>query len=301
MQFICVGSFFLWIIISNIGKIKNTNFKNRIKKVSMSKKRLFYDIETSFCKGHFWRPGYNQRIGPEQITDYAKIISIHWSWEGEDKVHNLDWGLNKQCDKKLLIKFIEEMDKATEVVTHNGKRFDTPWIRTRALFHEIPMKHTYNEIDTYKLAKKYLNLPSNSLKEVCKYYGLQAKEDAGGLTTWKDVIFKRDKEALRHLLFYGDGDIISLKAVFKKFRPYVAPNSHYHSELIQIGGRFVSSKFMCPECGKLPHYKQKYVTASGTVQHYMQCSDRKECKTLFKISNKSYMDYTEYKMRNEAK
>ena len=54
------------------------------------------------------------------------------------------------------------MDKADEIISHNGKRFDTPWIRTRALKHDIPMRHTYNEIDTYKMCKKYLNLPSNS-------------------------------------------------------------------------------------------------------------------------------------------
>ena len=119
--------------------------------MKITRKRLFYDIETSFCKGHFWRPGYNQRIGPEQILEYAKIISIHWKWEGATTVKNLNWGLTKQCDKKLVERFIKEMDKADEIISHNGKRFDTPWIRTRALKHDIPMRHTYNEIDTYKM------------------------------------------------------------------------------------------------------------------------------------------------------
>lgn len=268
----------------------------------MSKKRLFYDIETSFCEGWFYRPDWNTRIFPHQIKEHAKIISIHWSWEGKEDVHNLDWGLNKQCDKSMLKKFIKEMDKADEIVHYNGKKFDTPWIRQRAMFHGLEFRHQYNEIDCYGLVKKYLKqLPDKRLKGVCEYFGLPLKLDAGGHITWVNVIYNKDREALKHLLFYGDGDIISLKAVYKKLRPYVAPNSHYHSELIQIGGRFVSSKFFCPECGKLPHYKQKYVTAQGTVQHYMQCSDRKECKTLFKISNKSYMDYTEYKILNGNK
>ena len=126
------------------------------------KKRLFYDIETSFCQGHFWRPGWNQNILPHQITDYAKIISIHWSWEGSDKVYNLDWGLNKQCDKRLVKKFIKVLNKADEIVAHNGDRFDIKWIRTRAVFHGLEMRDTYNSIDTLKLCKKYLNLASPS-------------------------------------------------------------------------------------------------------------------------------------------
>ena len=160
----------------------------------MEKKRLFYDIETSFCKGHFWRPGYGQNILPHQITDYAKIISIHWKWEGKDKVHNIDWGLEEQCDKKMLEAFVKEMEKADEIITHNGKRFDTPWIRTRCVKHGIPISHTYNELDTYKWCKKYLNLPSNSLAEACKYFNLEAKKDAGGINTWIDVIYKKSEE-----------------------------------------------------------------------------------------------------------
>jgi len=260
----------------------------------MTRKRLFYDIETSFCNGHFWRPGYNQTIHPHQITSYAKIISIHWSWEGEDEVHHLHWGLKKQCDKKMLEKFVKQLDKATEVITHNGKRFDTPWIRTRCMFHNIPMRWEYNEVDTYKLAKKYLNLPSNSLKEVCKYFGLESKLDAGGISTWTNVVFNKDKEALDHLLYYGDGDIVSLKAVYNKFLPYVKPNVHY--PVMGLG-----NKFDCPNCGKHAHYKIRQVTAMGSVQHWMRCSDRKVCKTQFKISNATYNKWFEWKNLNNTK
>jgi len=258
----------------------------------LGKKRvLFYDIETSFCKGHFWRPGYNQRIGPEQITDYAKIISIHWKWEGEDKVYNLDWGLKKQCDKKLLKKFIEQMDKADLIVTHNGKRFDTPWIRTRAIYHSLSMRPKYTEVDTYKLAKKYLNLPSYSLKEICKYYDLEAKKDAGGLQTWIDVVYKKDKKALDHLLYYGDGDIISLEALYKKLKGYVTNTTNF-AKLNGLG------KFHCPECGTVNvNVSKTYTTAAGTITHYMRCL-KDGCKQHYKINNKTYMDYLQHKMLN---
>lgn len=261
----------------------------------MTRKRLFYDIETSFCEGWFYRPDWNTRIYPHQIREHAKIISIHWKWEGEDKVHNLDWGLKKQCDKSMLKKFIKQMNKADEIIHYNGRKFDTPWIRQRAMFHGLEFNHTYNEIDCYSLVKKYLKqLPDKRLKGVCDYFGLPAKIDAGGHMTWVNVIYNKNQEALDHLLYYGDGDIISLEAVFNKLRPYVKPNLHY----AVLRGE---SKFHCPECGRLPHYKSMYTTAAGTIQHWLQCSDRKECKTQFKVNNKTYQDYFQYKIRNGIK
>lgn len=262
--------------------------------MELKRKRLFYDLETSFCKGYFWRPGWNQTINPTQITDHTKIISVHWSWEGEDEVHHLHWGLNKQCDKKLINKFIKELNKADEIITHNGKRFDTPWIRTRAMYHNIEMRYNYNEVDTMKWCKKYLNLPSNSLKEACKYFDLENKLDAGGVQTWVDVIFNKDQKALDHLLHYGDGDIKSLKALYYKLRPYAKPNLHY-AKLKGLG------KFCCPECGSaLVNHNKTYATAAGTIQHYMKCRD-KSCGTTFKINNKTYQDLLKFRMINNIK
>ena len=260
----------------------------------MTRKRLFYDIETSFCEGHFWRSGWNQTILPHQIIRHAQIISVSWKWEGKDKVHHLDWGLKRQCDKQLLKKFIKVLDRADEIVAHNGDRFDIKWIRTRAMYHGIEMKHTYNSIDTLKLCKKYLNLPSNKLAEVASYYGLEAKRDAGGIQTWVDIVFNKKREALDHMHYYCDGDVITLEEVYNKLKPYIRPNLHY----AVLRG---NEKFHCPECGALPHYKQQYTTAAGTIQHWLQCSDRKECKTQFKVNNKTYQDYFQYKVRNGIK
>ena len=258
----------------------------------MIRKRLFYDLETSQIVFKGWRTG-QQFVGAHQILHHTKIISVHWSWEGEDKVHNLDWGLNKQCDKRLLKKFIKELNKADEIVAHNGNKFDIKWIRTRASFHGLHMRPDYNMIDTYKLSKTYLNLPSYSLKEVCKYYGLEAKIDAGGVTTWDKIQFDKDREALDHLLYYGDGDITSLKAVYEHLKPYVKSQMNY---AVLRGGE----RYHCPECGSLPYYNKMYVTVAGTPQHYMKCPDE-ECGKSFKINNKTYEDYIQHKIRNNIR
>jgi predicted PolB exonuclease-like 3'-5' exonuclease len=262
--------------------------------MSIKRKRLFYDIETSFCEGHFWRAGWNQTILPHQIIKYPQIMTISWKWEDDEQIHHLDWGLKKQCDKKLLKKFIKELDKADEIVAHNGDRFDIKWIRTRALFHGLEMKHTYPSIDTLKLCKKYLNLPSNKLSEVAKYFNVQQKRDAGGITTWMNIIFNKDQEALDHMHFYCDGDVETLEQVYQKLKPYTQHKTNY---AVLRGGE----KFDCPECGKLPYHNKTRTTAAGTIQHYMKCGSKDGCKTYFKINNKTYMDYIKFKIRNNIK
>ena len=95
------------------------------------------------------------------------------------------------------------------------------------------------------------------------------------------------------MLSYGDGDIISLEEVFNKIKKYVSPNQHY---AVLRGG----DKFECPECGSLGRLKKTYTTAAGTIQHYFSCRDT-ECITSFKINNKTYMNYLQYKMINNIK
>ncbi len=263
--------------------------------MSRTRKRLFYDIETSFCEGHFWRPGYNQTIRPDQILKHAKIICISWKWEGKDKIHNIHWGLNEQCDKIIIEKIVEQLDKADEIVAHNGDRFDIKWIRTRAAFHDIPMRPYYRMIDTYKISKSLFGgaMPSHSLANLAKYFGLVAKKDPGGLQTWIDIIIHRSRKALKTMVYYCDGDITTLEAVFKKLRKYAPHKFHY---AIKAG----EGKFHCPECILLGAYNKGYVTKAGTPKHYMKCRD-KECGQTWDINNKSYMDFLNFKMVNGIK
>jgi hypothetical protein len=266
--------------------------------MEVTRKRLFYDIEVSFCEGSFWRTGWNQTILPHQVLQYPKIICISWKWEGKDEVHNLDWDLNKQCDKKLVKKFIKIMDSADEIIGYNSKRFDTKWVRTRAVYHGHKMRHTYNEVDVLTWVKKYLTLPAgNKLSEVCRYYELEAKLDSGGMQTWYDVVLSKDRKALDKMLWYCDGDILSLEAVFNKLEPYARPNMHY-------GVLSGLEKWSCPTCGTSKiSVSKRYTTAAGTLQMYMQCGNRmcKSYRSTFKINNKTYMDFLQYKMVNGIK
>lgn len=258
-----------------------------------NRKRLFYDIETSFCEGTFWRPGFNQTILPDQILKHGQIICVSWKWEDDDEIKNIHWGLKDQCDKKVLKKFIPELNKANEIVAHNGDRFDIKWLRARAAFHGLDMKPFYRMVDTLKLSKRYFALPSYKLSEVAKYFGLTPKMDPGGLQTWIDIVIHKNGDALKTMMEYCDGDITTLEEVFHKIRRYTKHSMHHAVQ----GGQ---GKYFCPECTGLGMWNKTYTTAAGTTKHYFKCRDT-NCSTYWDINNKTYMDYLQYKMINGIK
>lgn len=256
------------------------------------RKRLFYDIETSKIVLSAWHTG-KQYIRAEQILEHTKIICISWKWEHEKEVHHLDWGLNKQCDKALLKKFIPILESADQVVGHNSDSFDLKWIRSRAMKHGIEMSPYFNTIDTYKLVKSICRLPSYSLANCCDYFGLEAKRDSGGESTWIGVQFNKEQEALDTMLHYCDGDIVSLEALFNHIRPYTKHKMNYST----LGH---NEKFHCPECSGLANWNKTYTTSGGTILHYMKCRDS-ICNTRFKVNNKTYQDFLQYKLINNIK
>src|SRR5438045_1516554 len=99
--------------------------------INKNLKMLFLDIETLPCLGVFWRPGQNQHIVHDQIIKDSMILSVHWKWLGESKVHHVHCGF-PPADFQLLLKVQDLITNDAEIiVTQNGDKFDLPWIQWR--------------------------------------------------------------------------------------------------------------------------------------------------------------------------
>lgn len=186
-------------------------------------KRLFFDIETSPNVVFSWRIGNKISLSHDNIIDERAIICVCWKWEGEDKTHSLQW--NKGDDKDLLQKFAKIIDSADEVVGQNSDRFDIKWLRTRAIFHNIPISPKFNSIDTLKMAKQGFNFNNNRLDYMGKYLGLGGKNETG-YSLWKDIILSNSKEAMFTMIEYCKKDVILLEEVYQKLKPF-CPEKRY--------------------------------------------------------------------------
>lgn len=244
----------------------------------MSKiKRLFFDIETSPNIGLFWTAGYRQTISPDNIIKERAIICVAYKWADEEEVHSLVWDKN-QNDKKLLQDFVKIVNQADEIIGHNGDRFDLPWIRTRCLYHRLPIFPSYTTLDTLKNARSKFKFNSNKLDYIARFLGLGQKIHTG-YELWKKVVLDKDAQALNDMVVYCKNDVILLEKVYNEMSPYIPARMHHG---VALGGE----KCSCPECGSEDmRFSQKRYTAMGTPRIQLQCSS---CHKYHTVSQKAY-------------
>jgi DNA polymerase elongation subunit (family B)/ribosomal protein S14 len=236
-------------------------------------KRLFFDIETSYNVVSSWNIGRDIHINHDNIIKERAIICICYKWEHEKQVHSFQW--NKGDDKKMLIDFMAIMAQASEIVGQNSDDFDIKWIRTRCIFHNIPMFPDYQSVDTLKLSRSGFRFNSNKLDYLGKFLGFGGKEATGGFQLWKDIVEKNSSSAMSKMIKYCKRDVLLLQKVFAKLKPYVKSKSH-------VGVIQGKDKTTCPECGSDHTVGRGWlVMASGLQKQRHQCQN---CGKYFSLA-----------------
>lgn len=260
------------------------------KNITDPAKVMIYDIETSRVPAWVWWSG-KQFINGSQLIEEPKIITVAWKWLGSDKVHHLTWDKDHE-DKALMKEFIKEYNKADLVIGYNNDNFDNRWINARAIKHGLTPNTYVRSLDLMKECKRLLRLPSYSLAYVCNYFDVTLKQGHEGLVMWEKIQQgspKEQKEYLKKMIDYNVGDIVSTEEVYVKLRPHMAHKTHF-------GVLKGEEKWSCPNCGGLNvKFHKRTITPAGTVQIIMQCKDD---DTTYKITNKQYMNFLDYKMKN---
>ena len=254
--------------------------RRKIAKPQIKKKRLFYDIETSYNILQFkaWSLYSDLNPKPSNIVKERAIICVSYKWEGEDKVHTLKW--DDGCDKQLVKKFIDILNESDEIIGHNIDRFDTRWLKTRALYHGIEHYPVYKSTDTKKLAKRQYNFNSNSLDYIAQYLGVGKKVEHRGMSMWDDIIERNDPVAMTEMIDYCEMDVLVTENVYNKLMYNSLPTMNY----AVLDGK---GKDACPECGSISASLLKtHVTASGTLKRLMQCND---CGRKYYMNNAVYV------------
>lgn len=223
---------------------------------------LLFDIETSHNVVYAYQIGRKVSINYDDIKEERKIICICWKWLDEDEVYSVDWG-NRQEDKKLLVDFSKEYQKADLIVYQNGDRFDRRYINTRIAFHRLNPLPDMPSFDTLKKFRETFRLNSNRLDYAGQFFGLGKKvENERGL--WKKV-YDKEPGALDKMLHYCKGDVLLLEAVYKHILPYVKPSVHM--------GALNGDSMGCRACGSETTKWKGYRAFSQTVFKMRYCSN----------------------------
>jgi len=243
-------------------------------------KVLIYDIETSYNIVKSWRVGYNLNINPQDILHERKIICISYKWSNENQIYNLSWDKN-QCDKFMIEQFIEVLNEADIIVSHNGDKFDLPWIKTRAIYHNLPMLVNYKQFDTLKVAKRKFNFNSNRLDYISEFLGFGNKIKTE-MSLWDDIVLRKCPIAMKKMIEYCDMDVELLSKIYDKLVYWENPMTH-------VGVDNNLSKYSSPISGSLNLLHIKSVTTNrGTIKHIMQDLDTER---LFEMSDTNFKKY----------
>ena len=237
-------------------------------------KRLYFDIETSPNIGFFWTAGYKQNIDYSNIIRERDIICICYKWEGKRQVYSLQWDKN-QSDKRMLLDFMQVMKEADEMIGHNGDKFDLAWIRTRCLFHRIPMFPTYRTIDTLKASRSKFRFNSNRLNYIADYLGVGNKHHTT-FDLWRRIVLDKCESSMRKMVAYCKQDVKLLERVFTELAPHLEPKVHH-------GVLMGEDRGSCPHCGSLNlHFKRIRTTATGMLRYDYECNGCKKYHTKSK-------------------
>lgn len=252
-------------------------------------KILIYDIETTRVKAWVWWSG-KQFVSGDSLIDEPKIITIAYKWLGEDDITVLTWD-EKSSDKQLLEKFLKVYNSADMVIGQNNDRFDNRWVNARAMKYGLDVNTFVRSFDIMRETKRLFRLPSYSMKYITNYLGIQTKLEHEGIKMWEKIQTgtpEEQKEYLQKMVEYNRQDIVATEDMYLTLRKYMGHKTHFGV----LNGQ---ERFTCPNCGgKNVSLDKTTVTPAGTVQRIMKCNDD---GVVYKISNKQYMDYLEYKMK----
>lgn len=235
-------------------------------------KILHLDIETSPLLSAHWGL-YDQNINIDSIVRDWNILSISWLWDDEDAPYSMTVKPSDHTNDYHIVKRMHELiSKADVICAHNGDAFDIKKFNARAIFHDLPPSAPKRTIDTLKTARRVFKFTSNKMDYIGRYLKLGQKVDTPkGL--WMKACFgtlKERREALHTMAIYNEGDVILLKRVYHKLRPYM--NNHPNQNLHK-------TEECCPKCGSTDYQSRGYIEATTTRRRKFQCNS---CRGWFK-------------------
>ena len=175
----------------------------------------FLDIESSNLEANFgicltWSilDGFDNRIISAAIT--KKDINTY----AADK-----------SDTRIVRELVETIRSFDTIVTFYGKRFDIPFMRTRALIDgvEFPVWGTLHHIDVYDWAKHKLRLQRNGQESVCRALFGETEKTHLEYKYWIDAA-RGGKESIDYILEHNYADVRDLKRIYEKLQDFAKRN-----------------------------------------------------------------------------
>ena len=184
------------------------------------------------------REQYNEdKIGYLDIeTSHLKAnFGICFSWclkeQGND---NIEYAVvtkeemrDGTLDKRVIQECIDAIEKYTVIYTYYGTRFDVPFLRTRAMMHNLdfPPASEILHRDMYYQVRRLMQLHRNRLEVACGVLGIEGKTHIN----WQYWVMAMtgNEEALAYILEHNKQDVIILEKLHERLAPWEGRGRKY--------------------------------------------------------------------------
>jgi len=130
-------------------------------------------------------------------------------------------GRNGDEDRRVVKTLVAAMSNFDKVIGYYSKRFDLPYIRTRALNMgvEFPYYGTIQHVDVYDIIRNRFNLSRKTQENACRnLLGETEKNHIKG-SIWRDAA-RGDQKALSYVLDHNRADVRDLEKLYFRVRDY---------------------------------------------------------------------------------
>ena len=120
-------------------------------------------------------------------------------------------------DKWLVQECVEDMLRFHRIMHYYGKRYDVPFVRSRAMKHNLyfPPLGTIVQTDVYDIVRHKLKLHRSSMETACKFLGIISKTHGHNFEVWLQAI-TGDEKALDFIWKHNQEDVASLKKLWER-------------------------------------------------------------------------------------
>jgi uncharacterized protein YprB with RNaseH-like and TPR domain len=120
-------------------------------------------------------------------------------------------------DTRILKELISSLEKFDRVVTFYGKRFDVPFIRTRALVNRVkfPNFGSLVHTDLYFIIRNRFRLSRNGLENACRTLLHKTNKNHIDKKIWRDAA-RGDLKSLEYILDHNRRDVVDTQRLYKK-------------------------------------------------------------------------------------
>lgn len=198
-----------WLLVNRCTHRHNyvRHFNCFIKDYNIKERKGFLDIETSNLKANFG-------------------IILCWCIADEQGDIYEDWLTKKDIasryeDKRVVQSCIDTMLEFDRVCGHFSTYFDIPFLRTRALIHnlEFPSQGELYHTDVWKMAKSKLCIHSNRQDTVAEALSGKTIKTRIDQAAWRQAMNGNSK-AMEEVLNHCERDVIDLQKNYNKLLPF---------------------------------------------------------------------------------